>query len=97
MFTQPQAAPVAPPVAAPRAQPAPAPAPSPAPAPAAPIAPPPVQPVQGGGFLTEEQRQPEPRQTNPLLKSVRTFNPQQPAPVPVNEAEVKAQSEFSYV
>ncbi|MBK4771596.1 MAG: TolC family protein [Pantoea sp. Morm] len=97
MFTQPQIAPVAPPVAAPRAQPVPAPAP--APAPAAPIAPPPVQPVQGGGFLTEEQRQPEPRQTNPLLKSVRTFNPQQPAPVPVpvNEAEVKAQSEFSYV
>ncbi|MDT8851673.1 TolC family protein [Pantoea dispersa] len=97
MFTQPQVAPVAPPVAAPRAQPVPAPAPSPAPAPAAPIAPPPVQPVQGGGFLTEVQRQPEPRQTNPLLKSVRTFNPQQPAPVPVNEAEVKAQSEFSYV
>ena len=89
MFTPAPTAAVTPPVAAPRSQPAPA--------PAAPIAPPPVQSVQGGSFLTEEQRQPEPKQTNPLLKSVRTFNPQQPAPVPVNEAEVKAQSEFSYV
>jgi len=103
MFATPQPVKVAPPPVSPPVNAVPEPQAQPViqprPVHSEPLHPAPVsrQPVQGGGFLTEEQRQPEPQQPNPVLRSVRTFDPQQPAPVPANEAEVKAQSEFTYV
>ncbi|MBY4889927.1 TolC family protein [Pantoea sp. DY-15] len=65
---------------------------------AAPISSKPIQPaeIQGGGFLTEEQRRPEPKPFNPM-QPARNVSQQQPAATMTYAPAESAKADFNYV
>ncbi|NWA60026.1 TolC family protein [Pantoea sp. B9002] len=65
---------------------------------AAPISSKPIQPaeIQGGGFLTEEQRRPEPKPFNPM-QPARNVSQQQPAATTTYAPAESAKADFNYV
>ncbi|WP_277977659.1 TolC family protein [Pantoea endophytica] len=65
---------------------------------AAPISIKPIQPaeIQGGGFLTEEQRRPEPKPFNPM-QPARNVSQQQPAATTTYAPAESAKADFDYV